>query len=165
MLDTLPIQILLVEDDAVTRLAIKLGLGSFPQVKVEGEASDGREAVAMANDIKPDLILMDIGLPIMDGLEATRVIKNSLPKTKILMFTSHESEAEHHLANCAGADGYCLKSLPIDKLVWAITTIFDSVTWAQLGLKDTIIDTRLCLKLFPNPSKIKTESSDKLTPA
>lgn len=160
MLHASPIRILLIEDNTVTRLAIKLGLHSFPQVKVVGEATDGRQAINMANDIKPDLILMDIGLPIMDGLEATRMIKNSLPKTKILMFTSHESEAEHRSAILAGADGYCLKSLPTDKLVWAITTIFDSVTWAQLGLKSAMIDTRLCRKLFPSTCGIETQTSD-----
>lgn len=114
------IRVLVAEDHAVVREGIRLILESQPDMEVIGEASDGREALEKARELHPDIVLMDIGMPEMNGLEATRQIKRSLPETQILALTVHEQGDYLFRMLQAGASGYVLKGAPSSDLLAAL---------------------------------------------
>lgn len=115
-----PARVLLADDHAVVRQGFRLVLGSQPDLEVVGEAANGREALEQARRLRPDLVLMDVTMPVMDGLEATRRLKAEMPDVCVLVFTSHE-EPEYLLeAIEAGAAGYVLKGAPVSRLIGAI---------------------------------------------
>jgi serine/threonine protein kinase/CheY-like chemotaxis protein len=122
------IRILIVEDQDVVRIGLRLSLESSPDIEIVGEAADGVTAVEEAVRLKPDVILMDIGLPNMDGIAAATLIKKELP-ARIIMFTDHDDDQSVFAALSAGADGYCLKDVPADKLVRAVETVADGAIW------------------------------------
>jgi two-component system, NarL family, response regulator LiaR len=124
-----PLRILIVEDDSVMRLGLTHSLAAYPQFKIVGQAADGYSAIKTALQLQPDLIVMDIGLPQLDGIAATQEIKRSLPTVNIMMLTSHKTEHETIAALSSGADAYCIKGASIDKLVTAIACIQDGATY------------------------------------
>ena len=115
-----PIRVLLADDHDVVRQGFRLVLGTQPDIEVVGEASNGREAIERARLLRPDLVLMDVTMPIMGGLEATRRLKEEMPGVCVLMFTSHEEPGYLLEAIGAGAAGYVLKGAPASRLIGAI---------------------------------------------
>jgi len=95
-------------------------LAGEPDLEVVGEASNGREAIELCHSLRPDLVLMDVRMPEMDGLEATRAIKREYPDTCVLMVTMHENSDYLLEALHAGAAGYVLKDAPADRLLDAV---------------------------------------------
>lgn len=122
------ITIIVVEDHELTRLGLRSLLERMPNVVVVGEAGDGKTAVDMAIEICPSLMLMDIGLPKLDGIEATKTIKLALP-TKVILFTSHDGDLDIFAGLSAGADAYCLKGLSGKQLNIAIRSVMDGAVW------------------------------------
>ncbi|NJO75630.1 MAG: response regulator transcription factor [Leptolyngbyaceae cyanobacterium RM1_406_9] len=118
--DAQPLKLLLVEDDPVMRLGLEQFFEDCPQFTVVGQAEDGYRAVEAAFKLNPDLVLMDIGLPYMDGIAATQQIKAKLPDMRIIMFTSHTDNTEMIAALSSGADAYCVKRTNLDQLKLAI---------------------------------------------
>ncbi|MEZ4544313.1 MAG: response regulator transcription factor [Cyanobacteriota/Melainabacteria group bacterium] len=118
----------MVEDQEVLRLGIKLSFHDSPDLQIVGEAADGPTAVTMAEELQPDLILMDIGLPEFDGIVATRRIKAETG-SKILILSSHGEDECSHPSLEAGADGYCLKDISKDSLLSAIRAVVGGGTW------------------------------------
>ena len=118
-----PIRILLAEDHAVMRTGLRLVLERQPDFQVVGEASDGREAVALAQEHKPDVILMDIGMPNLNGIEAARQVTASLPQTAVVVLSMHSDEAYVLRALQAGALGYLLKESAESDLIAAIRAV------------------------------------------
>jgi DNA-binding NarL/FixJ family response regulator len=106
-----PLRILLVDDHILFRKGVASLLASRPGLEVVGEAGDGVEAVARAQGMVPDVILMDIGMPNCSGLEATRLIKREMPHVKIIMLTISDDDRDLFTAIKNGADGYLLKNL------------------------------------------------------
>jgi two-component system, NarL family, response regulator NreC len=104
------LRILIADDHGLVRRGIREVLHSRNGWRVVGEAANGREAVAKALELKPDVAVIDIGMPELDGIETARKIRESNPEIKILMLTMNESDAMIRLALDAGADGYLLKS-------------------------------------------------------
>ena len=123
------IDILIVDDIDIVRLGLKLALTNSPIYRVVGECSDGQSAVAMADRFHPDVVLMDIGMPKMDGIEAAAQIKKQAPKSRVIMFTSHDDDTEILAAFGAGADGYCIKDLSSSDLRMAIGRVFEGERW------------------------------------
>lgn len=103
-------RILLVDDHELFREGVAKVINSQPDMEVIGQADDGLEALTMAHELHPQLILMDINMPLSDGLEATRLIHSSLPDSPIIMLTAYEEEEKLFDAIKAGAKGYILKS-------------------------------------------------------
>lgn len=116
------IEVLIVEDDPMMQLGLEQALSSQPDIKVVGLAEDGFLAVKAAIELKPDLIVMDIGLPRQDGIAATQQIKEALPNVRVVMLTSYTAETEVVAALSSGADAYCVKGANIDRLLTAIYT-------------------------------------------
>jgi two-component system, NarL family, response regulator LiaR len=119
----LPLNILLVEDDPVMRMGLKQIFETNPQFAIAGEAIDGYSAIDAVGKILPDLVLMDIGLPQLDGIEATRQIKLKFPNVRVLMLTSHNAEMEIIAALSCGADAYCIKGTSLHQLFGAIAVV------------------------------------------
>lgn len=116
----MPVTILIVDDDQGFREMVKRLLEREPEVSVVGEAGDGEEAVHRARELRPDVILMDIAMPRVDGLEATRRIKAERPETKVLILTIHNEEAYRRAAQASGADVFLPKKTLMADLLPAI---------------------------------------------
>jgi len=117
------IRILLVDDHALVREGLKRVLSSMVGVVIVGEAASGEEAVVRASDLQPDLVIMDLSLPGMSGIDAVRVIKTECPETRILALTMHEEEVYIRGALEAGASGYVVKDTRPSELVAAIEAV------------------------------------------
>lgn len=115
-----PITVLLVDDHKVVRQGIRAFLEARPEFIVVGEANSGAEAVALVKEHVPDIVLMDLIMPKMDGVEATRRVKDISPRTKIVILTSYYDDEHIFPALEAGATSYILKDVDIDELVLAI---------------------------------------------
>jgi DNA-binding NarL/FixJ family response regulator len=118
-----PIRILVADDHEVVRRGLRALLEAHPELQVCAEAANGREAVEKAKQCKPNLVVMDIGMPELNGLEATRRILRALPQTEVLILTMHESEQVVREVLEAGARGYVLKSDAARDLVTAVKTL------------------------------------------
>jgi DNA-binding NarL/FixJ family response regulator len=134
MLTSTPISILVVDDDQITRIGLKLMLQANEEFNIIGEAEDGLAAVTKAVNLCPDVILMDIGLPKIDGIDATAKIKAAIPECRIIMFTSHNREEDVRAALAAGADGYCLKDISYQALVEGIKTVNAGASWHDVRI-------------------------------
>ncbi|WAL61520.1 response regulator [Thermocoleostomius sinensis] len=119
------LRILLVEDDPVMQMGLEHFLSGYSALQVIGQAADGYSAIDAAHALQPDLIIMDIGLPQLDGIAATLQIKMAQPQVRILMLTSHKTERETIAALSSGADAYCIKGSDPETLLMAISCIHD----------------------------------------
>jgi two-component system, NarL family, response regulator LiaR len=130
---------LLVEDHEITRLGLRKILEQVPSIQIIAEAGDGRTAVDKAIELNPDLVFMDIGLPDMDGIEATRSIKNAV-STKVIMITSHENTEDIFAGLGAGADAYCLKGVSGAQLANAIHSVMGGAVWLDPGIAQQVVN-------------------------
>jgi DNA-binding NarL/FixJ family response regulator len=119
-----PLRVLIVDDHALFRRGLHMVLDQEADIDVVGEAGDGQEAVQKAQELMPDVILMDIRMPRRSGIEATRQIKDLLPHVRILVLTISDEEADLYEAIKAGAAGYLLKEISIDDVADAIRSIW-----------------------------------------
>ncbi len=117
------IKVFLVDDHPVVREGVRSCLGKYDQVEVVGEAASGHEAIDLAKDFAPDIILMDITMPGMNGLEATKCLKAICPETRVLIFTVHEKKEFVREMIQSGARGYIRKNTSPMELVSAIEKI------------------------------------------
>ena len=123
------INVLLVEDHELYRMGLSMLLSKADEICLVAEAADGLEGIKKAREFTPNVILMDIGLPNMDGIEATQRIKDFLPETKILIFTSRDSEHDIFESFKAGADGYIMKGASPEQTISAIKALNEGVGW------------------------------------
>jgi DNA-binding NarL/FixJ family response regulator len=119
------IRIMIADDHHVVRRGLAFFLKTQRDIEIIGEAGNGKEAVELARTLKPDLILMDLVMPEMDGIEATKIIKTEMPEIKIMMLTSFSDQDHVIPALEAGASGYQLKDIEPDELIHCIKKIID----------------------------------------
>ena len=124
MTDTTPIRVLLVDDHAVVRMGLKVFFDIQPDIEVIGEAADGSEGLALARRLRPDVVLMDLLMPNMDGLTAIARIKSELPETEIVAITSFIEEEKVTAALEAGATGYLLKDAEAEEVAAAVRAAY-----------------------------------------
>lgn len=117
------IRVLIADDHTIVRAGVRMLLESEPDMVVVGEALTGDEAVHLADELRPTVILMDIAMPTLNGLEATRRIKAALPDTRVLVLTMHRSDDYFFEMLKAGASGYVLKAADTDELLTAIRVV------------------------------------------
>jgi DNA-binding NarL/FixJ family response regulator len=123
------IKILLVEDQKLMRIGIKSLFNDYPEMEVIGEAVNGKEAVEKAKLIKPDIVLMDIGLPDITGIEATKQILENNNNIKIIILTSHINEQELNASLSSGANAYVIKDISTEYLMSVIKMVKDGAMW------------------------------------
>lgn len=123
------IKVLLVEDHIMARMGTQIFIQNTEGLELVGQAEDGLQAVRMAEELKPDVILMDIGLPKIDGIEAAKRIKEKGTDASILMLTSRDSEDDVYAALQAGADGYIMKGCNLEALNSAIQSVSQKAAW------------------------------------
>jgi DNA-binding NarL/FixJ family response regulator len=116
-------RVLIVDDHAFIRRGVQTILHPFPEWEFCGEADNGRDAIRMADELKPEVIIMDVSMPGLNGIEATRAIRKTQPAVKIVLLTLHESADLVRNAFRAGARGYLLKTDAEQELVRALTTV------------------------------------------
>ncbi len=138
------INVLLVEDHELYRMGLSMLLSKADDINLVAEASDGIEGIKKARETEPDVILMDIGLPNIDGIEATWRIKEFSPDVKILIFTSRDSEDDVFEAFKAGADGYIMKGATPEQTIAAIKSVNEGIGW---------IDPSIAKMVFSNLQK------------
>ena len=117
------IRVVIVDDHALFRRGLDLVLSEEPDIKVVGEAADGIEAVHRAEEMAPDVVVMDVRMPRSTGIEAARRIRERLPDTKVIMLTVSDNEEDLYAAVKAGASGYLLKEISIEELADAVRAV------------------------------------------
>lgn len=146
------VSVIIVEDYKLTRMGLKSSLEEFDGISVVGESEDAEKGLLLINRLKPDVVLMDLGLPGMNGIEATNRAKQENPDVKIIILTSHERDEEVLAALGSGANAYCLKDIEPNALVNVIREVAKGACWL-----DPVI-AKVALKLFPKPDNIRISS-------
>ncbi|MFL5697417.1 MAG: response regulator [Ktedonobacteraceae bacterium] len=136
---TSTIRVLLADDHDILRQGLKLLLGMQPEMEIVGEARTGLEAVEMAHELKPDVVVMDITMAGMDGLEACQRIRSQISETQVLMLTMHESEEYFLQALRMGAAGYLIKKVAPTELHMAIRAVARGGAFLYPGLAKALI--------------------------
>ena len=139
MQSDLHIPVVIVDDLTVMRIGLRIVLERIPGVHVVAEAQDGKEAIDVSLKLRPAIILMDISMPNMDGIEATKIIKEHLPETRVVMFTANDDDAAFLSALAAGADAYCLKDAREHQLESAIYAVLKGAKWLDHGLAKRVL--------------------------
>ena len=134
------VRIVLVEDHTILREGLRALLSADPDFEIIGEAADGREAVRLVEKQGPDLILMDLSMPRMTGMDAIREIKKRYPATKIIALTVHKTEEYLGTTLQAGADGYVLKDATHNELMMAIQSVLNGKTYLSPGVSEKVVE-------------------------
>lgn len=162
------IKVLIVEDHEIIRLGLKIALNQESRLEVVGGAGDGLAGVAAAIELDPDVVLMDIGLPGIDGIEAARRIKLAVPKMHLIMFTSHLDDDSIFTALAAGADGYCSKEASSAELASAIETVYKGAIWlapaiANRVLRNVTVQNDSTIKTVPKNAQLQPQEIEILS--
>ncbi|OGV55134.1 MAG: hypothetical protein A2X49_15570 [Lentisphaerae bacterium GWF2_52_8] len=147
------IRILIADDHKLMREGIAAMLSKEERLELVGEAKTGREAIAMAEELKPDLVVMDVGMPDINGVEATRTIRSRIPSCKVLALSMHTEPHFVHDMLRAGASGYLPKDSAFDELAKAIRAIHGGQGYLSQSISG----------LFPNSISLSTEEAQGLT--
>ena len=134
------IRVLIVDDHALFRRGLMLVLESEPGIEVVGEAEDGTDAVAKAEASAPDVVLMDVRMPKLSGIEATRAVAAALPTSKIIMLTVSDEEDDLYEAIKAGAAGYLLKEISIEEVADAVRAVVQGQTLISPSMASKLIN-------------------------
>jgi len=156
------IRILIADDHAILRAGLKLLLAAQEDMEVVGEAENGVQAIALTERLHPDIVLMDITMPQMGGLEATRILKGQHPQTQVLVLTMHDDREYLTPFLQAGASGYVLKSAADVDLIKAIHAAARGEIYLHSSMTKALIDEYLDQKA-PSPSLSEEDNWDNLT--
>lgn len=135
-----PIRVLLADDHAVVRKGLRFLLERQPDMEVVGEAADGREAVRLAEELQPRVVVMDIGMPLLNGIEATAQIVKRLPQAGVIMLSVHADETYLVRALSAGAKGYLLKDSAEDDLIRAVRVVAQGKPFFSPAIAQTLLE-------------------------
>jgi len=134
------IHILLADDHAVVRQGFKMILAAQPDMEIVGEAGNGREAVELAGTLQPDVIVMDVAMPELNGIEATRRLADSSPRTRVLALSMHKDSVYVREILRAGARGYLLKDSIASDLLAAVRAVARGEGYLSPGVSDAVLD-------------------------
>jgi len=135
-----PCRILIAEDHAILREGLRALLCTDPNLEIVGEAGDGQTAIRCVDNLSPDLVLMDLSMPRMSGMDAISEIKKRFPETKIIALTVHKTEEYLLTTLQAGVDGYVLKDATCDELVMAIHNVMAGKPYLSPGISEKVIE-------------------------
>jgi DNA-binding NarL/FixJ family response regulator len=143
------IAILLADDHPVVRSGLRALLEAEPRMTIRGEASDGRAAVSMARKLEPDIAILDISMPELNGIEATRQIRRACPQTEVIILTMHDSDSLISEALEAGVRGFVLKSDAATELLSAVHAVCAKKSFISSGVAASVIDRSLAHARHP----------------
>ena len=146
------VRVIIIEDYKLTRVGLRYALNEIENINVVAEAQNAEIGLELIKKEKPDVVLMDLGLPGVNGLEATAQVKTISPDTKIIILTSHDREEEVIASLGSGASGYCLKDIDPITLSGVIKNVAKGAFWADSAVADTVF------KMFSKP-KMKFKSN------
>lgn len=149
-----PIRILLCDDHPMIRLALRSTVGMEPNMTIVGEATNGSEAILMFQKYRPDVVLMDINMPIMDGLEAMVTILDDYPEARFILLTNYDSEEDVFRGLEAGAMGYILKDSPQTTLISAIQAVYNGKRTISPELAQKLLQRKTYPRLSPREMDI-----------
>ena len=132
-------RVLIVEDHTLLRAGLRALLSQDPSIEIVGEADNGRDAVRAVGQLAPHLVLMDLSMPGMNGIEAITDLKRRYPETRVLVLTIHKTDEYIHEALRVGADGYLLKDATPDELRVAIHTVLNGKTYLSPDISSNVI--------------------------
>ncbi len=153
------ISVVIVEDYKLTRVGLRSALNEFENINVIGEAEDASVGLEIIKKENPDVVLMDLGLPEMNGIEATQKVKEISPKTKVIILTSHDREEEVLAALGSGASAYCLKDIDPKTLSSVIANVAKGACWLDSAVA------QVALNLFPKPENINFQNGSDMSDA
>lgn len=133
------IKVLIVEDHDMARMGLSVVLGNNPDIEIADMCADGQDGVNKALDLIPDVVIMDIGLPTIDGIEATKRIKAQNSKIKVLMYTSREGDDDIFDSFKAGADGYITKGATSEQTVAAVKAVSEGAGWLDPAIAKVVL--------------------------
>ena len=133
------VRVLIVEDHDMARMGLSVILSNNERIEIAGMCADGLEGVNNAISFKPDVVIMDIGLPTIDGIEATRKIKAENPDIKVLMYTSREGDDDIFDSFKAGADGYITKGATAEHTVSAVLAVSEGAGWLDPAIAKVVL--------------------------
>ena len=133
------IKVIIVEDHDMARMGLSMILGNNKDIEIIDMCADGLEGVEKTLEKRPDVVIMDIGLPTIDGIEATRRIKNANIHTRVLMYTSREGEDDIFDSFKAGADGYITKGATAEQTVTAVTSVSEGAGWLDPAIARVVL--------------------------
>lgn len=139
------IKVVIIEDFKLTRVGLRCALNTHEDISVVGECENAIIGLEQIKRLKPDVVLMDLGLPEMNGLEATIKVKEFSPEIKVIALTSHDREEEVIAALASGANGYCLKDIDPTKLADVVRDVSNGVCWIDSQVAQVV------LNAFPKP--------------
>lgn len=139
MISSSEITVFIVEDQEILRYALQHAIAAESQFKIVGASSDGLTAVHQVSALKPDIVLMDLSLPTINGIEATRLLKESDSKIKVIALTGRDDRESVLEALHAGATGYCLKDAPFKKIVSAIQAVWNGALYLDEKVSESLL--------------------------
>ena len=157
------IRVLVVDDHPVSRTGLKFFLEEADDMEIVGEAVNGEQSVAMVDQCNPHVVLMDVGLPVMDGIQAAKLIRQKKPDVKIIMLTSHDSDEDIFASLAAGASGYCLKDVNQDRLFSAIRCVSTGDFWLDTAIASRLVTAISSSRLSWNNSQAQASLIEPLS--
>jgi DNA-binding NarL/FixJ family response regulator len=154
MKDGAKIRILVADDHFVVRMGLTALVNTEPDLEVVGEAVDGAQAVSAFDKHKPDLVLMDLRMPVKDGVSATAEIRSKHPNARVLMLTTFDGDTDIHRAMQAGAQGYVLKNSTGDKLIPALRAVAAGQRWIPKEIATRLASRNLFEDLTPRELQV-----------
>ncbi len=156
-----PIKIFLADDHTIVRQGLAKLLEAEPNLEVVGEAQDGREAVNKVQKLIPDIVIMDIAMPLLNGIEATRQIKKTLPQTKVIILSMHSHDRYISELISLGASGYLLKDSTGEEIIKAISAAIKGDVYLSPTISRRVIDDYLTLKKTSSREDLYTKLSNR----
>jgi DNA-binding NarL/FixJ family response regulator len=133
------IRVIICDDSSIIRIGMSHMLGNLTDIEVVGQASDGAEGLELARKLKPDIVVMDIAMPVMNGIEATKLIKQEMPGIRVVVLSAAEDSTTIFSALAAGADGYCSKNIGGNNLGLAITCVRGGASWLDAAIAAKVL--------------------------
>jgi DNA-binding NarL/FixJ family response regulator len=144
------LRIFLADDHAVFRQGLTMLINAQPDMEVVGEACDGQEVIQQAPSLQPDVVVMDVSMPTVDGAQATEHLKHACPATKVLVLTAYEEGKRVRQLLQAGAAGYLLKRVAADELTYAIRTVAEGGTYLDPAIAGKVVEVYLQKSIAPD---------------
>lgn len=133
------IRVFIAEDQEIIRIGLEAIISKQPNMHIVGTANNGQDAYSQCLQLNPDVTVMDLSMPVMNGIEATRLLREKSPFVKVLIVTSHENDDDIFASFRAGADGYCLKTALKEDVVNAIQTVAEGGAWLDARIADRVL--------------------------